>query len=81
MRLFTRFAKGTFLAIASLAAFTANSQDLHFSQYYTQASTLNPSLVGNYDGSYRLAAIYRNQWTSAQGKKYGFQTVGADVDF
>ncbi len=81
MRLFTRFAKGTFLAIASLATFTANSQDLHFSQYYTQASTLNPSLVGNYDGSYRLAAIYRNQWTSALGQKYGFQTFGADVDF
>ncbi|MCS6934422.1 MAG: PorP/SprF family type IX secretion system membrane protein [Chitinophagales bacterium] len=56
------------------------AQDLHFSQYYTHASWLNPSLVGNYDGSFRLAAIYRNQWTSALSR-YGFQTVGADVDF
>lgn len=81
MRLFTLFAKGTLIAVTSLVALTVSSQDLHFSQYYTQASTLNPSLVGNYDGSYRLAAIYRNQWTSALGQKYGFQTVGADVDF
>jgi type IX secretion system PorP/SprF family membrane protein len=81
MRLFTHVAKSTLLMVSVfLLAFQAKAQDLHFSQYYTQASTLNPSLVGNYDGSFRLSAIYRNQWTSALGK-YGFQTVGADVDF
>ncbi len=81
MQFFTRFVKGAFLTAAAIACYTADAQDLHFSQYYTQASTLNPSLVGNYDGSYRLSAIYRNQWTSALGQKYGFQSVGADVDF
>lgn len=79
MRLFTCVQKLT-IVVALLAAFNVNAQDPHFSQYYTHASTLNPSLVGNYDGSFRLAAIYRQQWASALGKS-AYQTVGADVDF
>ncbi len=63
-----------------LAMNTAQAQDPHFDQYYTFASQLNPSLVGNYDGSYRLAALYRQQWTSALGQTNGFRTVGADAD-
>ncbi|HWB64117.1 MAG TPA: PorP/SprF family type IX secretion system membrane protein [Chitinophagales bacterium] len=80
MRLFTPLAKFTLIAAIVVATFQANAQDIHFSQFNTQTSTLNPALVGNYDGSYRVAAIYRNQWTSALAK-YGYQTVGADVDF
>jgi type IX secretion system PorP/SprF family membrane protein len=80
MRLFTRFFKGSLLAVALFLATQINAQDPHFSQYYTHASTLNPSLVGNYDGSFRLAALYRQQWNSAVGKA-GYQTVGADIDF
>ncbi|MDB5283291.1 MAG: hypothetical protein JWO06_2366 [Bacteroidota bacterium] len=81
MRLSTLLAKSTFLLVVlTVLAFETKAQDLHFDQYNTQASTLNPALVGNYDGSFRLAAIYRNQWQSALGKS-GFQTVGADVDF
>lgn len=81
MRLFTRFAQITLFAAITFIATETKAQDIHFSQYYTHASTLNPSLVGNYDGSFRLAAIYRNQWSSAVGGKYGFNTIGADVDF
>lgn len=81
MRLSTRIAKSIFFIVAlTVVAFKANSQDLHFAQYYTQASTLNPALVGNYDGSFRVAAIFRNQWQSALGKE-GYQTIGADADF
>jgi type IX secretion system PorP/SprF family membrane protein len=80
MQLFTRIAKSLAVITTMVVSYNASAQDLHFSQYYTHASWLNPSLVGNYDGSYRLAAIYRNQWSSAVGKS-GFQTVGADVDF
>jgi len=45
--------------------FAVNAQDPHFDQYYTFASYLNPALVGNYDGSFRVAALYRQQWTSS----------------
>jgi type IX secretion system PorP/SprF family membrane protein len=60
--------------------FAANAQDPHFDQYYSFASYLNPALVGNYDGSYRVAALYRQQWTSSVGQSNGFNTVGADAD-
>ena len=63
-----------------LGSYVANAQDPHFNQYYTFASQMNPALVGNYDGSYRLAALYRQQWTSALGQSNGYRTVGADAD-
>lgn len=80
MHIFTRVQKIASAALLTIAAFSSNAQDVHFSQYRTFASSLNPSLVGNYDGSYRLAVIYRNQWGSALGKS-AYQTIGADVDF
>lgn len=80
MRFFTHGIKSIIIVVATLATFTVQSQDLHFSQFYNQASWLNPSLVGNYDGSYRIAAIYRDQWSSAIGKN-AYRTIGADVDF
>jgi type IX secretion system PorP/SprF family membrane protein len=80
MRLFTLSSKFTLLVAAIVATFAANAQDLHFSQYNVQSSLLNPGLVGNYDGSYRIGAIFRSQWASALSTA-GYQTVGADVDF
>jgi type IX secretion system PorP/SprF family membrane protein len=79
MRISTLFSKCTLLSILAFATHSLFAQDIHFSQYYSQPSLLNPSLVGNYDGSYRLSAIYRNQWTSALGM-YGYQTFAADGD-
>ncbi|HLP22033.1 MAG TPA: PorP/SprF family type IX secretion system membrane protein [Chitinophagales bacterium] len=80
MRFSTLFKRSILLAAVAIAAIETQAQDLHFSQYYTHASWLNPSLVGNYDGSYRLAAIYRDQWSAAVGKN-AYRTIGADVDF
>jgi type IX secretion system PorP/SprF family membrane protein len=68
---------GTFVAALSVVAIQA--QDPHFTQFYTFASHLNPGLVGNYNGSYRGAVMYRNQWAQAL-QKSAYQTVGADVD-
>lgn len=55
------------------------AQDVHFSQYYTFAQALNPALTGNFDGSYRVAVIYRNQWSSFLNKN-AFVTPGAAID-
>ena len=57
----------------------AVAQDAHFSQYYTFAQALNPALTGNFDGSYRVAVIYRNQWSSFLNKN-AFVTPGAAID-
>lgn len=56
-----------------------SAQDIHFSQYYDFSPNINPALTGNYDGSYRIAAIYRNQWSSNL-QKYAYNTPGVAID-
>lgn len=73
------FRKILLVSFAGFFGITLQAQDPHFAQFYTFASQLNPGLVGNYDGSFRAAAIYRNQWASAL-KATGYQTIGADID-
>lgn len=54
------------------------SQDIHFSQFWDPMSFQNPSNIGNFDGSLRISAIYRNQWN-----QYGapLQTSFADATY
>jgi type IX secretion system PorP/SprF family membrane protein len=69
-----------FIAVCCAFSFqTLQAQDVHFSQYYTFAQALNPALTGNFDGSYRVALIYRNQWSSFLNKN-AFVTPGAAID-
>lgn len=42
----------------------ANAQDVHFSQFYENAPLRNPGLIGIFSGDYKVAANYRNQWSS-----------------
>jgi type IX secretion system PorP/SprF family membrane protein len=51
--------------------------DPHFSQFYVYPSYLNPALTGVFDGSYRVSAIYRNQWA---GITTPFSTPGVSFD-
>ncbi len=39
-------------------------QDIHFSQFYNSPLTLNPCNIGSFDGDYRFAGNYRNQWNA-----------------
>lgn len=41
---------------------SANAQDPNFSQFFASPLTLNPALTGKFDGLYRVAGNYRNQW-------------------
>lgn len=61
--------------ILTLLLFCAVSQaqDIHFSQYYYSPLTMNPSLTGSMDGTYRFGGIYRNQWSSITSP-YVYQT-------
>ena len=43
---------------------TIQAQDIHFSQFYNSPLNLSPALAGNFDGDYRFAGNYRNQWSS-----------------
>lgn len=56
-------------------------QDVRFSQYFTLNSWLNPALSGQYDGKYRLSAIYRDQWRGALDESIASFGFGADTQF
>jgi type IX secretion system PorP/SprF family membrane protein len=60
-------------------AFTSvlNAQDPNFSQFFASPLTLNPALTGKFDGSYRIAGNYRNQWPTIQNV-FVTKTISAD---
>lgn len=54
------------IGIFLLALCSSNvvAQDIHFSQFYNSPLNLNPANAGSFDGNYRFAGNYRNQWNS-----------------
>jgi type IX secretion system PorP/SprF family membrane protein len=62
----------TMAACLQLAA-----QDPHFSQFFASPLTLNPALTGRFDGNYRIAGNYRNQWPTINNA-YVTATFSAD---
>ena len=68
------------ILIALLSSLVFNvlvAQDPHFSQFYASPLTLNPALTGKIDGTFRLAANYRNQWPTINN---AFTTATASFD-
>jgi type IX secretion system PorP/SprF family membrane protein len=57
---------------------SANAQDPNFSQFFASPLTLNPALTGKFDGSYRVAGNYRNQWPTINNA-YTTATVSFDA--
>lgn len=55
-----------------------NAQDPNFSQFFASPMTLNPALTGKFDGEYRFAANYRNQWPSIN-RAYTTMTASFDM--
>ena len=62
---------------ALTAFFSAQAQDMHFSQFNGAPMILNPALTGNFNGQYRVTGIYRNQWSSVTTP---YVTFGGSVD-
>jgi len=54
------------------------AQDPHFSQFFASPLTLNPALTGKFDGQFRVAANYRDQWPSIPN---AYITETGSVDF
>src|SRR5829696_6162392 len=50
--------------LATCYSLFANSQDIHFSQFFEAPLLRNPSLAGIFSGDYRVQAVYRDQWNS-----------------
>lgn len=61
------------------AALLTKAQDPNFSQFFVSPLTLNPALTGKFDGVYRVAGNYRNQWPSIYNA-YNTATVSLDAN-
>lgn len=66
------------LTICVALAIVSNAQDPNFSQFFASPLTLNPALTGKFDGMYRVAGNYRNQWPSISNA-YTTATVSYDM--
>ncbi|HNA97235.1 MAG TPA: type IX secretion system membrane protein PorP/SprF, partial [Chitinophagaceae bacterium] len=51
----------TLLTCVALVS-VSNAQDPNFSQFFASPLTLNPALTGKFDGTFRVAGNFRNQW-------------------
>lgn len=65
----------TFLIVTTAVA--GHAQDPNFSQFFVSPLTLNPALTGKFDGVYRIAGNYRNQWPTINNA-FTTYTVSAD---
>jgi hypothetical protein len=67
----------TLMACVALVS-VSTAQDPNFSQFFASPLTLNPALTGKFDGLYRVAGNFRNQWPTINN---AFVTRTASVDF
>lgn len=70
--------KLTFLILSLFLIAEVEAQDPHFSQFFASPLTLNPAFTGKFNGTYRVAANYRNQWPDIDR---AYITNTASVDF
>lgn len=54
------------------------AQDPHFSQFHSSPLTLNPALTGKFDGDFRAAGNFRDQWPSLNNV---YRTFIGSIDF
>lgn len=72
------FLRAGFTAGLALAVSTHSfAQDVHFTQFNMAPLTINPAFTGAYNGEFRAAAIYRDQWRSVT---VPFKTIAVTVD-
>jgi type IX secretion system PorP/SprF family membrane protein len=67
--------KFSLVFICIISVIGLQSQDAIFSQYFASQPYLNPAMTGFFDGSYRINAHYRTQWTSISS---GVNTYGVN---
>ena len=65
------------ISFCLLLGTAALAQDPNFSQFFASPLTLNPALTGKFDGLYRVAGNYRNQWPTINN---AFTTYTASFD-
>jgi type IX secretion system PorP/SprF family membrane protein len=66
------------IGLVTLMKMQSLAQDPHFSQFFASPLTLNPALTGKFDGIFRAAGNYRDQWP-AISKAFITSTLSLDA--
>ncbi|WP_235299418.1 PorP/SprF family type IX secretion system membrane protein [Portibacter marinus] len=69
------------LGLIVISCQSIQAQDQHFSQFFAAPLNLNPALAGAYEGSYRVGAIYRDQWRTVLDHPISTYGVGGDLRY
>ena len=60
---------------------TQAQNEIHFTQFEMAPIQLNPALSGDFQGTYRIGGIYRDQWfTAVENSSNSFKTADLFVD-
>lgn len=62
-----------------LSQIKLTAQDLHFTRYDLQPLVLNPANTGAYSGSFRVTAIYRDQWSNILPNQFTTPSLSIDA--
>lgn len=54
------------------------AQDVHYTQFYTDALRLNPAMTGNFSADYRIGVNFKNQWQTVPAP---YRTASIYADF
>jgi len=68
--------KNLFIFLVMLSVVEALAQDIHLSQFWANPLYLNPAQAGMFDGDYRVAGAFRNQWRTVPVNYTTFSVCG-----
>ncbi len=63
-----------------LGLVSGRAQDIHFTLYDMMPLVFNPGETGAFSGTYRISALYRDQWLSVTGVPNEYKTPSISVD-
>ena len=66
------------IALIAFTGHSSNAQDVHFSQFWNNGIQYNPAMTGVIPANLRVAAFYRNQWSSVSSTPYNSYGLNAD---
>ena len=58
----------------------SHAQDLHYTNYAAAPQVLNPAKIGGFEGTYKVGAIYRDQFSSFFNQGFKSQGVFAEMN-
>jgi type IX secretion system PorP/SprF family membrane protein len=66
------------IMLGMMVAVVTQAQDIHFSQFYESTILRNPSLIGLFEGAYKISTLNKSQWQSIS-KPYQTNLVNAEI--